>query len=285
MSPPKVTLPYRVLISRLYLSDSMIPIIEEERAEVLIDCGAFTYDRRGEYPELSDYVGWLKELPFRPVGYFQLDVIGDAEATLNNYREMLDMGLRPIPIWTRGAPVEHFYEMADSAYYVAVGGIAKSATAGARDSLSYLRWLHEEIMRPEDRVHWLGVNAFRMVNYYLPAQYDSLTWQMPQMFGRWISYLGNGRWKKEIDDPKTWKYKFDAEDYRAIRAVGCDPGIIIACEERWERDVAGAGQFLRYAADLERLGTKAFFVVAGVSRLKEIAEARRRGIEMGLYAA
>ena len=281
-STPKAP-PYRFLISRPYIKDEMLPLIEELQAEVLVDCGAFTYARSGESPELADYVDWLRALPFTPVGYFQLDVIGDAEATLRNYREMLDMGLRPIPVWTRGAPAEHFYEMADTADYVAIGGVALHHRVGGVSE--YLRWVHEEVVRPGDKVHWLGIVKPQMVNYYQPLQVDSSSWLNARKYGTWKSYTGNGYWGKLHDvRDRAWRESWRFDDYQAIRAVGCDPNVVVDGKDSFELVVAGAGQILRYAADLAaRAGTKIFFVCNSHITMQQICEACRRGIESGIY--
>ena len=281
-STPKAP-PYRFLISRPYIKDTIMQLIEELQAEVLVDCGAFTYARSGESPELANYVDWLRALPFDPVGYFQLDVIGDAEATLRNYREMLDMGLRPIPVWTRGAPIEHFREMADAADYVAIGGVALHHLIGGVSE--YLRWVHEEVVRPGDKVHWLGIFKPQLVNYYHPLQVDASSWVNGRKYGTWKSYTGNGYWGKRYDvRVQAWRESWQLGDYQAVRAVGCDPNVVVDGQDNFELMVASAGQMLRYAADLEALaGTRIFFVCNSRNDIGTICEARRRGIERGLY--
>ena len=277
-----VSWPY--LEGRIHRRSVLVDAVARYDTEVLIDSGAFTFDRLGVQDKtVKEYAAFLRGLEIKPVDYFMLDVRGDAEATLRNYREMLDMGLRPVPIWTRGAPVEHFHEMADTADYVGVGGLNIGKPYEGTDE--YLRWLHHEVMRPGDAVHWLGVAKYELINYYLPRQCDASTWQMGYRWGRWRSYYGGGRWGDVLAGGKKWTLanQFQLEDYRALRRVGYNDADAIFGDHTLQSE-ACAAQFLCYATELAQRGTKMFFATSNPELFLGLIKAHERGRDVGLYA-
>ena len=288
-TPKPVT--HRFLTSWPYLTGGgsrdkyMEAFARYDNTEVLIDSGAFTFYKTGQSKTVKEYAAFLRGLEIEPVDYFQLDVIGDAEATLRNYREMLDMGLRPVPIWTRGAPIEHFHEMADTADYVGVGGIAVGSMTAGEGVRSYLRWLHHEVMRPGDAVHWLGVAKHKLLNYYLPRQCDTTTWLTSSRWLHWRSYYGGGRWGNELRGAEMGEplsRGLLVRDYMALRETGYDIDAVI--NDRELRNEASVAQHLRYATDLAMFGTKMFFATASPLMFLLLLGAYERGRDVGLYA-
>ena len=255
-----------------------------DNTEVLIDSGAYTFDRLGvQGKTVEQYAAFLRGLEIEPVDYFMLDVRGDAEATLRNYREMLDMGLRPVPIWTRGAPVEHFYEMADTADYVGVGGLSMEKSHEKTDE--YLRWLQHEVMRPGDAVHWLGIAKVDLINYYLPRQCDTTGWQLGYRWGHWRSYYGGGRWSSVMAGGKKHNLaeRFRFADYLSLRRAGYYDVDAVFGDHTLQSE-ACAAQFLGYATDLAQRGTKMFFASTNPGTFLGLIKAYERGRDVGLYA-
>jgi hypothetical protein len=156
-------------------------------ARVLLDCGAFQALRYGETISVDDYSAWIKDLPFKPWGYFSLDVIGDAAASDRNYQIMLDKGLRPIPIFTRGGALEDLDRMYETSDLVAIGGLVVAYNRPHRYLKAVMRHIGDR------RTHLLGFTSTRWINYFKPYSIDSSSWSRSARYGIIDVYLGASR--------------------------------------------------------------------------------------------
>lgn len=155
---------------------------------LIVDSGAFTAWNSGGEVVMDDYIKFLRGLPsewnFRAI---QLDAIAQPEKTKQNYDVMLDAGLDVIPVFTRGAPMEHrdyFYEHTD---YIAVGGIAD------KQNRAYLRHLMKT--NGGRKVHWLGYTDLNEIIHFKPASTDSSGITGAQRYGQIPYYVGRGKLK------------------------------------------------------------------------------------------
>jgi hypothetical protein len=140
-----------------------------------LDSGAYTAFTKNKHVDFNEYCSFVKDPPFPIERYFQLDVIGDVEATRRNYFKMLDKGLNPIPIFTRGAALEQldkFYETSD---LIGIGALVKT-----NNKREYLKWISEQNKRP---VHWLGFGDIDFILKYQPYSCDVTTPLNPLMYG------------------------------------------------------------------------------------------------------
>ena len=189
MTAVLVSWPYVIgaMVERLYdgLADGLIH-------SLLIDSGAFTAWKHGTTLDIREYIQFVKTMPFEPTGYFQLDVIGDPVATLVNLERMYDAGLKPIPVWTVGAPEEHIARMYElSPAMVALGGLVGNPP--------YTKHLLENLW-PQDKVyHLLGVAHHGILARYRPPSTDTSSWLSGPRYGRFTLYRGNGRWHKPLE--------------------------------------------------------------------------------------
>src|SRR5882757_3999808 len=113
-----------VLASYAYVKNSKTFIdglTKSRGVDLLIDSGAHTAYNTGTTIDMDAYCEFLKAT--KPKYYFTLDVIGNAEKSLIQYDQMKERGFSPIPIFTRGAPIEHLEIYAKNAGYIALGGI------------------------------------------------------------------------------------------------------------------------------------------------------------------
>ena len=217
-----------ILVSRPYVKKDTFRILEwySRAAEIrfLIDCGAFTdYMAAKPAMPIDKYNAWLRDvLPrFAEIGevygYMALDVIGNAEATAANYEVMLDAGFKPIPVITRGTPVDHISRMVDTASIIAFGGLA-GTTLKERAAL---RWMIDQIP-PGFPNHWLGFTDYAFVRHYQPASFDSSNWNQANRWGRLHNYRGDFTFGRKIKYGLT----LNRNDSRSIRAAGFDPALL-----------------------------------------------------------
>lgn len=180
--------PFHMLASWPYFTPETSQLLPElpSDSEILIDCGAFTRWRAGAAPaSLGSYLDFIDTLGSIACSwrYFQLDVIGDANATLANLRSMIKRGYSPIPIYTRGAPVAHLDEMLELAPIVALGGISRSSGERPHGYLSRLANTYDM-----QRFHILGFTQARWLPLYRPASVDSSSWIGAGRYGRAVFF-------------------------------------------------------------------------------------------------
>lgn len=185
----------KILISRYFLemasdANSLYQAAMEHRHkyELLLDSGAFTAHSLGFPYDVNDYIKWVKTASIKPDRYIQLDVIGNEKATVKNLKKMLDAGLNPIPVFTRGSQLQTLEQIYELAPLIATGGLV-----GTQNRTGYVKWLMKSIK--ERPVHWLGFTALDFIAKFRPASCDSSGWLATRMYGGLRVYLGKGKWK------------------------------------------------------------------------------------------
>jgi hypothetical protein len=161
--------------------------------DVLLDSGAFTAFTLGKPIKLADYCAYLIEK--QPKHYFNLDVIGDHDATLANYKRMVDKGFNPIPVFGYGGDLKYLREYCAMTDYVALGGLVPVTRFKAK----LARWLNHcwqflSKQRQGDtlvRVHGLGVSSVWALERYPFYSVDSTTWLVGNKFKELI--LADGK--------------------------------------------------------------------------------------------
>ena len=237
------------------------------RIRLMIDCGAFVDYQKGLEPwTVPRYIAWLQsvldELDGTGIeidGYMALDVVGDADATLSNYEQMLDAGYSPIPILTRGASDAHLRRFLDTSGRIALGGIF----GGSADQ-SALRKMVSRLPRGYPQ-HWLGFSQHDFVSYYRPDSVDTTSWARSTKWGDIFTYMGPGRWTKI----KNYAIKITPAQRAAIRRLGFDPAKLLTDNRKNLDnpepigDCVSLASYLAFAKDLERyIGTRYFFALA-----------------------
>lgn len=178
-----------ILISYVYMTDKLIGLLKKNESDIrlLIDSGAFTVWKAGKRIKLKDYINFIKTLPIKPWRYFTLDVIGDGKKTYDNYLRMLDEGLKPVPIFTRGEDfkmLDKYYETSD---LVAIGGLV-----GTPYNKGYVKRVMREV--DDRKVHWLGFSWNKFMYYYKPYSCDVSNTSRGTRYGFCEFYIGNLQW-------------------------------------------------------------------------------------------
>lgn len=244
--------------------------------ELLVDCGAFTRWRAKEPPKtLGEYQAFIAQVKTELTGssvavrYFQLDVIGDAAATLTNYRDMLALGMTPIPIYTRGAPIADLDEMLDTAPIVALGGISRSSGERPHGYLSRLARAREM-----GRFHILGFSQLRWLPLYRPASVDSSSWLGAGRYGR--ANLYEPPFSMSIVGPGT---KLTEAQRRYVKSTGASL-TTFRNPEAWTgglgvHNMVTVFTWLKLADVAHRSGTGLYFVATIPDELKKLVELHR----------
>lgn len=155
------------------------------RYEIFLDSGAFQVHSVGYEVTLEDYAEFIDSYGFQ--FYANLDVIGDAEKTLQNQEKMEEMGLKPIPVFHIGEDMSFLEYYLDRYSYVALGGVVK------RGSQAYNRnFLKRCFYRIKDhwpiRIHGFGVTDQTAMELFPFYSTDSSSAVVSAAFGRIIEW-------------------------------------------------------------------------------------------------
>lgn len=181
-----------MLVTYCYWDKWMPSFLTENKEDVrwVLDCGAFTAFSKGFEIKLDDYCDFLEKLPVKPWRYFALDVIGNPEATTENFRTMVKRGFNPIPVFTRGHQLDVLDEYYEHSDVVAIGGIA-SGKAGEHQQ--YIKWFMGPDGVDGKKVHWFGLTDYPLVLSLKPYMLDSVGWISPIRYGWHPIWIGKGR--------------------------------------------------------------------------------------------
>lgn len=254
-----------VLASYAYVKNSKTfvdSLTKNPKVDLLIDSGAHTAYNTGTTISMDEYCEFLKET--KPKSYFTLDVIGDAEKSLTQYLEMKERGFSPIPIFTRGAPIEHLEIYAKEAGYIALGGIFNNEN----NAIGYVVWFmkqYEALKKrfPKMTLHWLGWSEHNMLLTYRPTTFDNSSWSYAKRF-RYVAYPKQNR----VDFfyyREAKKYIKTPEVRRACEVLGFEPAELLLNEswtgERCRAIFLSIYTYLRYSSALqEKIGSKLYLV-------------------------
>lgn len=142
--------------------------------DVFVDSGAFSISKGNASHDVETYGAWCLARGLKPKTYATLDVVGDAVGTHENTQYMWELGLDPIPVFTRGAPIQYLKEYCARSDRIAIGG---TATAGRGHREPFLDWAWDTIAEYWPiRVHGFGVTARWALEKYPWHSVDSTTW-------------------------------------------------------------------------------------------------------------
>jgi hypothetical protein len=261
-----------LLVSWPYLGNEILKLVADhaDHVRLLVDSGAFTNWKKGVDTDVRDYIAFIMGLPVKPWRYFTLDRVGDPVDTARNLETMLDAGLEPVPVFTRGSPVSALEELYRLNDLVGIG-----VGVGTPGYLGYIRWITEQLLgRP---AHWLGVTTPALVAYYRPYSCDCSNWETGARYGSIPLYLGRGeivmytRRKAALVRPS-------ARMWKAIQSCGFSPADLQK-ESAWRggRSVIrklGAASWVRYSLEAEeRFGTRVFLAATTVMACELLLDA------------
>jgi hypothetical protein len=265
-----------VLVSYAYMGSTMLDMIGRWRdsMRLVIDCGAFTAHRRGETISLDAYCEFIGQMPVRPWRYFALDVVGDPVRTLANYDRMIERGLRPIAIFTRGESLEvleHYYRTAD-----VIG------TGGMTDMPGWHGFINGLTKAAAGRrLHWLGFTNLRFMKFYRPYMADSSNWRTGDRFGHMRLYMGHGQ-VRLIKRTDFVGLRDDAVMAR-IRHYGFEPADLLKRDGWYGKGGDNvnnricAASAVAFSLDVQKhLGTLMFNAVSTPNHLRQLMEAWER---------
>lgn len=145
---------------------------------LFIDSGAYSAHTIGEEIDLTEYIQFIKDNLDIVDVYSNLDVIGDAKATLKNQEFMESQGLQPIPAFHVHEDFNYLRKYIEKYDYVALGGMAQ-----LRNGNLLAEWLDKcwDIICDEDGIPKVKIHGFAITRLDLILRYpwysvDSSSW-------------------------------------------------------------------------------------------------------------
>lgn len=175
-----------------------LPKDSTQKIKMFLDSGAYSAKTQGVPIDLETYVKYIKEVaPYLEI-YASLDVIGDAEATLENQKKMEDLGVTPMPCFHRGEPFSYLEQYVDKYEYLALGGMVTSTNRasmpGWLDTV-FDKYVCDKDGLPRVKIHGFGMTTFRLMKRYPWYSVDSTSWLSGSKRGTvYVPHYRNGIW-------------------------------------------------------------------------------------------
>jgi hypothetical protein len=168
--------------------------IDEMKVNLFLDSGAFSAWSKKVTINIDDYIAFINKYKKHIDVYANLDVIGDADATLKNQKYMESKGLNPIPTYHLGSDIIYLRKYADNYPYIALGGMAGTGTA-SKQIISQLDPIWDKYLTNDDgtakiKVHGFACTGLEIITRYPWYSVDSTSWVMTGRFGGVFCDLG-----------------------------------------------------------------------------------------------
>jgi len=268
--------PLNILIAWPYYKADLAEVRKglDFETRLYIDSGAFTAWKAGEKLDVDAYCDFIESLHPKPTRYFTLDVIGDKDGTRKNYERMLERGLSPIPIFTRGEDVSELDQYYETSDLVALGGLV-----GTKGNRGFVKGIMRHV--GDRKTHWLGFGSLPFIGKFIPYSVDSSSWSSGVRYGSVTIYKGGGEFVRV--SKKDFINRPPDDICKAIDSLGVDLRRMTKAIEwtnsgRGDRaiEVLALRSWVKYAGDMERnTGTHFYLAVSCKRQFKLAADAWR----------
>jgi hypothetical protein len=159
---------------------------------LMLDSGAYSIHTGTSKLTFYDYVDFVQRFGKTFDLVVSFDVIGNAESTYNNYKDMIALGLdHVIPTYHYGSPVEYFDKYCKMTDYVALGGIV-THPSNPRLTMKIIEKVIER--KPKDvKLHCFGVGSAPILKKWgrYIESVDNTTWlAMAKKLGAAVTRYG-----------------------------------------------------------------------------------------------
>lgn len=178
------------------------------RVDLFIDSGAFSAWSMNVTIDIQKYIDFIKEHERYISVYANLDVIGDAEATLRNQRLMEEAGLSPLPCFHVGEDFKYLEYYVQNYDYIALGGLVGKREVDLGRKAAWLDKCFSEFICdsagiPKVKVHGFGLTSLRFMVRYPWYSVDSTSWVVHSRMGTvLVPRYRKGKW---IYNESAWK--------------------------------------------------------------------------------
>jgi hypothetical protein len=165
-------------------NERLVKRIRDSGVRIFLDSGAFSAFTQGATIDLNKYCRYIKTnmdifdvvdgIPLVSV----LDAIGDADETYRNQLRMAQQGVKALPCYHFGEPVEVLQFYAKHFEYITIGGMVPISTPQLQIWLDRIwgRYLTNPDGSPKLKVHGFGLTSVPLMARYPWYSVDSSSW-------------------------------------------------------------------------------------------------------------
>jgi len=146
------------------------------KIDLMMDSGAFSAWSKGKKVSIQELENFLSSYDDVISSSINLDVIGDADGSLRNWRIMRKHGFNPIPVWHLGEDIKYLKYYLEKVGYIALGGmVGTMPTSVLYHNLDQVwdEFLTDRGGFPSIKVHGLGLTNWTLVFKYPWYSLDS----------------------------------------------------------------------------------------------------------------
>lgn len=166
---------------------TMVDKIRASGDKVFLDSGAFSALTQGTAIDLNGYCDYIhknQDIILNLDGVMIASVLDEigyghkaAEQTWKNQQAMEAQGVRPLPCFHAGEPLEFLDHYIENYEYITLGGLVGGSTKGLQEWLDVL-WerLTDDDGYPKLKVHGFGITSLPLMLRYPWYSVDSSTW-------------------------------------------------------------------------------------------------------------
>ena len=140
-------------------------------ASVMLDSGAFSAYRSGRQVNIVRYCEFIERNYEQIDVYVNMDVIGNAEASMANLRFMQVRGLSPLPVFHYGEDFDVLRRLRDDWPLVGLGGMVPRSRPRMRE------WLSVVFDRYPHDYHGFGIGDTSLIKDFPFHSIDNTTWK------------------------------------------------------------------------------------------------------------
>lgn len=154
--------------------DNFFMKAKETQRFIFLDSGGYSAKTKGVEINIDEYADFIKKHKNNLTTYANLDVIGDAEATMKNQRYLESKGLNPLPVFHYREPFEVLKNLCEEYKYIAIGGLVPLARQ--KDKLKNFLDKCFSITKTNVKVHGFGMTGVEILKRYPFYSCDSTSW-------------------------------------------------------------------------------------------------------------
>jgi len=213
----------RILLSYHYYRDIDLDAIfakyfSKPYPDVFADSGGFSAMTQGVEIDWREYAKWINKWSHLFTVYANLDVIDDADATIENQKRLEDVGLHPLPVFHTGESWHYLEAYLERYQYIALGGMVPYMTSPK----VIMPWLIKAFRLAGNKAvyHGFGATAWTVVKSLPWYSVDSSSWGQGFRFGQVPVFdARRGRFVKlKLGNRKDWQ-----KHASLVRSFGFDP--------------------------------------------------------------
>jgi len=213
----------RILLSYWYYKDTELDALFEKYftppyPDVFADSGGFSAMTQGAQIDVNEYAAWIKRYKHLFNTYANLDVIGNAGATLDNQHRLEDLGVEPIPVFHVNEDWTQLESYIEQYPYIALGGMVPYM----RYTKKIMPWIIKAFKLAGDKsvFHGFGATSWEVIKNLPWYSVDSSSWGAGFRFGR-VPLFDENKGKfvtAKLGDPTSC-----GKASRLFRSLGFDP--------------------------------------------------------------